>query len=956
MTEEGSVVEEVGGETVGQQKANKTESEKRADFRQMLIDNGVDASWKWGQVADLAKKDMRYHALPTMGEKKQVFAEYLLHARRLAQQKERDNKREMMYEMVKAMQQWSGMSEDTRYDQLAADSEMAGQEWWGKLTEKERMTLFEAFADDYCEIQKKNRQARDERNMQQLKKALKGSQSVTYDMSIADLERLKEISSLDCWQQLQPNQRVTVWRTCAAAETRRLKNMVETGASTYSHKERKLRKEREIASCLTGPSPQVDGGARKVGEKGPQPIVGASSSRARRMAGLPAGSASALYREPEWSGPAKLPIYLEFIANGQVVREVDIRDDRKCYFMFGRDPAVCDIPLTKWEPRSSRHHAVLQFKEGSKSFYLYDLNSTHGTMVDGKKIPPGEFVEVHVGDQVQFSSTAPKLTLVIQGPEELQPQETEVDLTAFREEAQSEREVERQRHERDRERRRAMRQQERADRRAEKISAVVGAANPSSTAPSAASTGGVFRGVREDDGLEEAMMEADAQDELTKDVFDETGLQIDTRKLEQLQLNDKQRQLLLKIADKRRKLESNRQMLETAQMEAGGGPSVPSWRNTGAFEDEVERIKSTHQKKFQGDANKLYNRVNRMESDLQTMTDNLLLSLGIKNPMRDRMKRTPVSCFRKSSRRCTTRTSSGLDEEDDYYDQASAEMRESSQAGGKQPHSGETGEYDDLPSVTDGAETAKTLTEKKKALVSLLRETVAVVQQKEAQMAMKKATASRADSLDAYMVENEVKLIEGEKEAAEKRGLAIKERLEGITKLLSLAMAGSTSVDEVEQAKQEQRELEAKRAARAEALAAAKAARKEAAAQQRKKARMQAPSDSIFGSELEADDMTKAAIKRRAELMHQQQQQQESSSRVPAEAVKIDPNVGGLQGQSRGSLLEVAEEPEGEEEAEGVQWPEIPTAQYDDAAEESTWVPPADNDEKQEALRKKLGY
>ncbi|KAF4755336.1 Kanadaptin, partial [Perkinsus olseni] len=211
---------------------------------------------------------------------------------------------------------------------------------------------------------------------------------------------------------------------------------------------------------------------------------------------------------------------------------------------------------------------------GSKSFYLYDLNSTHGTMVDGKKIPPGEFVEVHVGDQVQFSSTAPKLTLVIQGPEELQPQETEVDLTAFREEAQSEREVERQRHERDRERRRAMRQQERADRRVEKIAAVVGAAHPSSTAPSAASTGCVFRGVREDDGLEEAMMEADAQDELTKelDVFDETGLQIDTRKLEQLQLNDKQRQLLLKIADKRRKLESNRQMLETAQMEAGGGP------------------------------------------------------------------------------------------------------------------------------------------------------------------------------------------------------------------------------------------------------------------------------------------------------------------------------------------------------------------------------------------------
>lgn len=62
-----------------------------------------------------------------------------------------------------------------------------------------------------------------------------------------------------------------------------------------------------------------------------------------------------------------------------------------------------------------------------------------------------------------------------------------------------------------------MRQQERADRRAEKvqrrgegelhhlitqIAAVVGAASSSSAAPG----GTVFRGVREDDGLEEAMV------------------------------------------------------------------------------------------------------------------------------------------------------------------------------------------------------------------------------------------------------------------------------------------------------------------------------------------------------------------------------------------------------------------------------------------------------------------
>ncbi|KAF4672377.1 Kanadaptin [Perkinsus chesapeaki] len=860
MTDAGSTVEEIGGEKEGQQKANKTGSEKRADFREMLSDNGVDSSWKWSQVADLSKRDMRYHALPTMGEKKQVFAEYILHGQRMVEQRKRDDKRSMMYDMVKALQGWNGMSEDTKYDQLAADSSMSGQEWWGKLTERERMTLFEAFADDYCDIQKKNRQARDERNMQQLKKALKESSAVSYDMSMADLAALKQISCLECWQQLQPNQRITVWRTCIAAETRRLKNMIETG-------------------------------------------------------------------------PAKLPIYLELIVNGQVIREIDIRDDRKTYFLFGRDPAVCDIPLHKYEPRSSRHHAVLQFKKAdSKCFYLYDLNSTHGTVVDGKRIPPAE-----------------------------------VDLTAFRQEAQAEREVEKQRHERDRDRRRAMRRQERDDRRAEKIAAVVGASSSTASRAGRVSTEGVFRGVREDDGLEEAMMEAEAQDELSRelDVFDETGLQLDTRKLEQLDLTDKQRQLLLKIADKRRKLEHSRELLETAQVEAGGGPGIPSWRNTGAFEDEVERIKSTHQRKFQGDANKLNNKVNRMETELQTMTDNLLLSLGIKNPMKDRMKREELTKMYDTD-------VLGLDEDDDYYDQATAEMEKREKAGAARPGgkllwvaeaanvdviAAEEGEFDDLPDVSNEAETAKTLTDKKQVLVSLLRETVSVVKQKEAQIVMKKASAARADSLDAYMVENEVKLLETDKEALEERGLAIKERLERVTKLLKLAMAGSVAVDEVEQAKKEQHELEVKRAARAEALAAAKAARKEEEEQNaRKKARTEASSTSIFGSDLEADDLTKAAIEKRSALLRQQQKN--SSPRATSQPTELDLTMGGLQGEYARRHVpqeQAAEEEIKEDEPEDLAWPEVPMGQYEEV-EESSWVPPDDNDEKQEALRKKLGY
>ena len=59
----------------------------------------------------------------------------------------------------------------------------------------------------------------------------------------------------------------------------------------------------------------------------------------------------------------------------------------KSHFTVGRLP-ICDVPFE--HPSLSRYHAILQFKstpspEKPVGFYLYDLDSTHGTQHNKQK-------------------------------------------------------------------------------------------------------------------------------------------------------------------------------------------------------------------------------------------------------------------------------------------------------------------------------------------------------------------------------------------------------------------------------------------------------------------------------------------------------------------------------------------------------------------------------------------
>ena len=94
--------------------------------------------------------------------------------------------------------------------------------------------------------------------------------------------------------------------------------------------------------------------------------------------------------------------------------------------VFGRLP-VCDVSLE--HPSISRYHAVLQYrpsdatntttdtesKEGKTlpfgapneaGFYVYDLNSTHGSFLNKSKLQPRVYYRVRVGQMVRFGGSS----------------------------------------------------------------------------------------------------------------------------------------------------------------------------------------------------------------------------------------------------------------------------------------------------------------------------------------------------------------------------------------------------------------------------------------------------------------------------------------------------------------------------------------------------------------------
>lgn len=116
------------------------------------------------------------------------------------------------------------------------------------------------------------------------------------------------------------------------------------------------------------------------------------------------------YTEPSWGGDTPdAPYSLEILKNGAIVDTLPLT--QRSYYVVGRLP-VCDVTLE--HPSISRYHAVIQYRSRAgesesagedTGFYIHDLGSTHGTVVNKNKIPPKTFIRLRVGHVLKFGGS-----------------------------------------------------------------------------------------------------------------------------------------------------------------------------------------------------------------------------------------------------------------------------------------------------------------------------------------------------------------------------------------------------------------------------------------------------------------------------------------------------------------------------------------------------------------------
>lgn len=170
------------------------------------------------------------------------------------------------------------------------------------------------------------------------------------------------------------------------------------------------------------------------------------------------------YVVPTWSQPpdSSLVYSFEVLKGGQIVERVENLQN-KGYWTIGKFQTN---HIVMAHPTISRYHAVLQYRSDidnednnrdssesdgdgdddksnsstvsttqkpkvDKGWYLYDLNSTHGTFVNKMKVPPKTYVRLRVGYMLKFGAST--RNYILQGPNFDEEAESVLTITEMKE-------------------------------------------------------------------------------------------------------------------------------------------------------------------------------------------------------------------------------------------------------------------------------------------------------------------------------------------------------------------------------------------------------------------------------------------------------------------------------------------------------------------------------------------
>ena len=114
------------------------------------------------------------------------------------------------------------------------------------------------------------------------------------------------------------------------------------------------------------------------------------------------------YNEPPEASMSKTKWRLYVFRNDEHFKPHHMH--RLSAFLMGSNSRICDLPIH--HPSISKQHCVFQYRAVNRKIrgvekkvvlpFIYDLNSTNGTFLNGDKIKPKRYYELKEKDNLQF--------------------------------------------------------------------------------------------------------------------------------------------------------------------------------------------------------------------------------------------------------------------------------------------------------------------------------------------------------------------------------------------------------------------------------------------------------------------------------------------------------------------------------------------------------------------------
>ncbi|ONK72743.1 uncharacterized protein A4U43_C04F22710 [Asparagus officinalis] len=131
--------------------ANKQEAKNA--FKALLESTNIESDWSWEQAMRVIINDKRYGALKTLGEKKQVFNEYLGERKKQEGEERRIRQKKAREDFIKMLEESKELTSSTRWRKAEAMFE-SDERFNAVERAKDREDLFESYI---AELQKKER-------------------------------------------------------------------------------------------------------------------------------------------------------------------------------------------------------------------------------------------------------------------------------------------------------------------------------------------------------------------------------------------------------------------------------------------------------------------------------------------------------------------------------------------------------------------------------------------------------------------------------------------------------------------------------------------------------------------------------------------------------------------------------------------------------------------------------